>query len=185
MASPVALPGVVDRTYTDSTYGYQLTWDASWDVSAVPATGSGFLQLSNGVSHVFVGAIAGVANPGSCLDAQKATRTGDPGLYRDVVTATGLDGRAMEVVGPDHAFAVLTYSYAPRGSLPALYAEYLDCRVLVPGSVALLFDDVVVLSQYNAQVPLIQGLLDGLVVPTMTPQATPPPEAGMLLGTGA
>jgi hypothetical protein len=51
-ASPVALPGVVDRTYSDPTYGYRLTWDDSWDVSAVPATGGGFLQLSNGVSHV-------------------------------------------------------------------------------------------------------------------------------------
>jgi hypothetical protein len=176
-ASPVAFPDVVDRTYTDRTYGYRLSWDDSWEISAVPATGGGFLQLSNGVSHVYVGAIAGVADPGDCLDAQVATRTGDPGLYRDVALAKGLDGRTMQLVATDRAFGVFTYTYAPRGSLPVAYAEYLECRALVPGSVALLFDDIVVLSAYNAQVPSLQALLDALVVPAVAPQATPPPTA--------
>jgi plastocyanin len=162
-AAPAA--DIDGNTYTSPRFGYTVTWDDSWFVASDESDGSGdYLALVNGTtSAVFAGFRDG-AGVTSCI-ASLITGLGLAGLLEDVEPVIGDDGAAIRGEAGGHAYAAITGTTTfDDGSTVAL-AAYLDCQPIVPGESLLSLVGFMPVELFAGQMPRLQTLLDGVVMP--------------------
>jgi hypothetical protein len=163
-----AYPGVSGTSYTSPTYGFSLTWDPAWTVVRATAEGGvDHLTLQSDSSIVslttLVGAVGGNGDAAQCL---LAVGTGFiPQPNRDIALAAGADGRPLQGGDASRAYVIYTYLAVPALGEPQASVAYLDCRPLVPGEVSLVIIQLTGIETYNADVPRLEALLAGLVLP--------------------
>ena len=121
--------GVSGNTYT-SGYGYTLSWEAPWAVTASSAdggSGDDSVQLSNGTSALQLSGASGDDDPAGCLDTIITTLTGNP-AFDKVTPVRNADGDAEAGTSADFAYAVFADPLEGDTSLAAVY--FLGCRAL-------------------------------------------------------
>lgn len=157
--TPTVATGVQGSTYRSPTYGYSLSWDESWHVVAESSTaGSDLLRLTNGVSDVYVQSYGNyTGDPAACVASIAQQLPSNQG-WSNV--------KPMLIAGSDarRAYAAYTFSYAANGAT-ADYADYFECRAIVPGQSVLVITQIARLDAYPSQVDPLRKLLAGLVMP--------------------
>jgi predicted metalloprotease len=150
--------------YTSPSYGYQLSWDKSWSVVEQSSEGGyDLLQLSNGVSDVYVeGYVGSKGDPQTCLDDNRAYLAGDA----DPETITYVSDQAgTPVAGVDQGvgFAVFDLSAVEtEGDVPSYAAVW--CQAIRPGVSVLAITQVVAVDEYANQTKPMDDLLAGLTL---------------------
>lgn len=152
-------------TYTSPTYGYTLSYNNTWEVTQeVSNDDRDLLVLTNGTSYVaLTGARAFNGDPADCISGFLQERTADPNAT-NVEVALGPDGEPLvggtEATG---AFAVFNHDYQfASGVVP--YTLFVGCIPLIPGEAVLSVVQNVPAADFEAQIPLREALLRGLVL---------------------
>lgn len=157
-------PGVTGNAYTSPIYGYRLTWAAPWQVDTAtsdPAQGYDFLQLSDGVSTVYVQGYPFTGDAQTCVARAAAHYKTDPG-YSKASPATDQNGNPLRGGDATRTYAVYTYTYTYQNGSSADFASYLECRIPTGGKAAVVVTQVVPVGRYNDEVATMRALLAGL-----------------------
>lgn len=163
--APTPVVGVHGTRYVSPSYGYTVSWDESWGVageSTVP--GSDSLQLSNGVNNVYFQSYGDFAGDAiACVDGIAAGLPGQAG-FSAVTPRLTADGKAILGGDGTRRFAVYDFTYTTdTGS--SRYTEYLECRVIVPGSSVLVITQIVLADDYPSQIEPMRKLLNSVSIP--------------------
>ena len=157
--------GVQGNTYTSPTYGYSLTWDASWAVISETSTGvDDRLQLNNGVSDLYVEGFGNYpSDPQACVDSIVAQFPNNPGWSR-VQPLPLPEGGLIPGEELIRAAAAYSFRYTTDGA-SADYVEYVECRALIPGQAILVITHIAPLADYQREAGAVRALLDRLTMP--------------------
>lgn len=168
--SPTAQAGA-GTTYTSPSYGYSLTYDASWQVqseSSEPGQNGpvDYLSLSNGLSFVeFLGVPTG--GDLSALDCRAFWQQNwgqDPSIS-GFTPRLGADGAPIQGGDASFAFSVHDFTFTPEGGSPVPLTVWMGCYQLPgQGAVITVFDQVPQRA-YDQQAPALEALLAGLQLP--------------------
>jgi hypothetical protein len=162
--------------YTSPSYGYELTWDDTWQVVEESSSGGyDLLHLTNGVSDVYIeGYVGDDGDPATCLDGSQALLAGDADPDA-VPIMTADDGTEMAGQEDGVAYAIFDLSgITEEGDVP--YAAYVECRALRPGVAVLAITAFAPLDEWDAQADAIVTLFGGLYLPEGTSGASVDPD---------
>ena len=156
--------GVVGDTYTSPSFGYSVAWDgAIWSVEDEQSErGQDLLRIGTPLSTLYFEAYDGFAgDPAACLEAAAAELSAETGVS-DFAVATDRNGDPLTGADATSAYAVYTLTFTPDTGEALAFADYIECRELVPGEAVLEITLIVGLDVYNEQVALMQDVLDTL-----------------------
>lgn len=153
------------NTYTSPTYGVTITWDDSWTVAEENASaGLDSLVLVNGVTVAQFIASPQHADPTGCL-AVLPTIVGLSLGISDLTPLVGIDGAPIRGADDREAYAAYTGAHTLDDGTVIALAVDLDCQAIVPGRSALTLVALMPVDAFGWQLPLVQGLLAGVVLP--------------------
>jgi hypothetical protein len=163
--TPTVATGVQGSTYRSPTFGYSLSWDDTWSVvTESSADGSDLLQLNNGVSDVYFRSYGDyTGDPAACVASIAEQLPANAG-WSNVEPMRTAGGDPIAGGDAGRAYAVYTFGYAAGGTTTD-YAEYLECRAIVPGQSVLVVTQIAPLAAYPDQVEPMRTLLDRLMMP--------------------
>jgi predicted metalloprotease len=174
--------GVAGNTYTSPTYGYSLTWDASWKVTDEQSqNGEDSLTLAHGEdSSVYFDAYASDETEDSCLQStvQGVSQTAGISNFKQATA----NGQPLEGSGDIGTWAVYDMVYTGSDNSTANVTMFLLCRSIVPGQAMLGIAQLVESSKYNDELNPLLALLSAITMPgetsnnptEPTPEETPP-----------
>ncbi|MEA2594808.1 MAG: hypothetical protein QOF01_1277, partial [Thermomicrobiales bacterium] len=154
--------------YTSPSYGYELTWDDSWEVAEESSEGGyDMIHLSNGVSDVWVeGYIGARGDPATCLEENRGYLA-DDGDPESVPYATDDEGTPIAGVENGVGFAVFDLTaLGAEDDVPSVAIVW--CQALRPGVSVLVVTQIVAMDDYEGQIEPVNDLLAGLTVPEET-----------------
>ncbi len=158
--------GVQGTHYLSPVLGYGVSWDFGWTVAGQSVTGSDdSVHLNNGTSDLyFQGYSQYGEEPKRCVETL-AQRLKTTPAYTNVVSMTTPAGDPILGSEDGRAYAVFTFTYTPDGGNPVDYAEYIECRSIVPGVSTLVITHVAPVASYAEQAPLVAQVLATLTMP--------------------
>jgi predicted metalloprotease len=175
--------GVAGNTYTSPTYGYTVTWDASWKVTDEQSqSGEDSLTLDHGGSSVYLDAYASNETEDSCLQStvQGVSQTAGISNFKQATS----NGQPLEGSGDIGTWAVYDMVYTGSDGSTANVTMVLLCRSIEPGKAMLGVAQLVESSKYNDELNPLLTLLGSIAMPgetantnntaEPTPEETPP-----------
>nr|MDQ3044709.1 hypothetical protein [Chloroflexota bacterium] len=156
--------GVVGDVYTSPSFGYSVAWDgAVWSVEdELSEGGQDLLRIGTPLSTLYFEAYEGFAgDPAACLEEAAAELSAEKGVS-DFTVATDRNGDPLTGADATSAYAVYTLTFTSDTGEALAFADYIECRTLVPGEAVLEITLIVGLDLYNEQVELMQDVLDTL-----------------------
>jgi predicted metalloprotease len=163
--------GVSGNSYTSPTYGYSVTWDASWKVTDEQSqNGEDSLTLDHGGSSVYFDAYASDETEDTCLQStiQSLSQTNGISNFKQATS----NGQPLEGSGDIGAWAVYDMVYTGTDGSTANVTMFLLCRSIVPGKAMLGVAQLVESSKYNDELNPLLTLLGSITMPGETPNNT-------------
>jgi hypothetical protein len=170
-AAPAA--DVEGNTYTSPNFGYSLTWDDAWFVVSEDSDEIDTLELTNGVTYVnMIGGDDFAGNPELALAAIF-------GSFRSDESIESIEALPDTAVSEDdRAASAYNVTVTLEDGSTSNVIVYVDARVIVEGESVVLFQSYTPANLFADEWPLIDNLLEGLVIPGATPvdpdDPTPP-----------
>ncbi|MCC6943064.1 MAG: hypothetical protein IT335_00725 [Thermomicrobiales bacterium] len=163
---------VVGNTYTSPTFGYSLTWDDSWSVTADESSeGIDFLRISSGILIADLYAATSVNSPLACVEELFNYYVNDE-LYSNVVYATGADGQPLLQDFGTYATGVISFTrLLDSGATIDQFSEATCHRMDEPGAVVVM-EIYMSPADFVLQRSAISALQAGLVIPGQPAIAT-------------
>ena len=167
-SAQVGAQAAAGDTYVSPTYGYGLTYDATWQVTdeSSEQTSDGttdFLAVTDETADVY---FVGYATSGDAMDCLQADidwlRQADG--VTDVAPATDEQGEPMIVGDEGAASGLFAYSFTSGRGRPQDGLAYMSCQALVGGEAMLEITVLTAATAFDAEWPAIEALLGGLVV---------------------
>jgi hypothetical protein len=194
IANPTPAVGIVGTSYLDPETGWSVRWDPSW-AAALDSSGLDLTQnggsAQGGVS-LFLGELTEgngdgwftaerLADPASCAEWRQTQ--GSPPAQ----AATDASGQPVRGQDARGAWAVFTYTDVDANGTPISYAQYVECRVLVPNAALLWLSATAPLAQFNATIGSAEAVFDTATLPPpgswVPVSVTPAPAAAPPVGT--
>lgn len=175
-AAPAA--DIEGNTYTSPTFGYSVTWDDTWFVTAEETRGGAdYLGLVNGVTSAVFGGLPDASSATTCL-AYLVNAIGPAAAIGNLTALVGDDGNVVRGEEGNHAYAAFSGTATIDGDITIDVALYLDCQPIVPGESLLTLGAIMPLLAFDGQLPLIRELLAGVVMPGALQDDSTDPEDG-------
>jgi predicted metalloprotease len=163
------------ETYVSPSYGYSLSYDASWQVVAESSDENDVLQLTNETSFVlFVGTNDFGGDAEDCV-AGVVDSFMNKAAYGDFTAATEAEGNVLVGSDATDAYAVYDYTFTNDDGMQEAWTLATQCVTLVPGEAALAIVQDVPDAAYYAERLERAGLLGGLLL-TTAPASEEPAE---------
>ena len=155
-------------TYVSPTYGFSLTYDASWEVRNEASDEiADSVHLSNETSYMmFVATDIFGGDVEDCMAGTIDKVTSAP-PFGDLTLATDVEGNPMSGGDAENAFAVNDYIYANEDGTQEAWTLDTECLTLVPGESTLAIIQDVPEAAYNDELAAQESLLAGLQSPEM------------------
>jgi hypothetical protein len=179
MPAPAAAQAAAPGTYVSPTYGFSLPFDASWQViDEVSDEYGDSLYLFNQTSYMlFWGTDTYSGDVEECVAGTADLMSRAPS-YGDLSLATDVEGNPMTGGDATNAFAVFDYIYTNEDGTQEAWALYTRCVTLVPGASTLAIVQDVPDAAFNAEIPVRETLLEGLVLPELSAAPANEPTSG-------
>jgi len=182
-ASPAA-----ETSYTSPTYGYTLVWDEGWqEVTHSSQDGYDLLRIGSDSALVDLAGFPWQGTADDCIDSLVNYYRGQTG-YSDVKIAVDDAGKERRGNDGSTAWAIIAVTLTSQGQTDD-YADYVECRPIVPGESMLSVEYLTFAGDVDAQGQQRDQLLAGLTLPGEgaeigSPVASPEPAStpGFALG---
>jgi hypothetical protein len=154
-------------SYQSPTFGYRLSWDASWWVDDEDVIeGSDYLVLTNGLVYLEVtgtDVFGGRTRP--CVSNARSfvISLSDTG---DVENLRGANLKPVEFYQDDRAVLGLSFPLALEDGSITDFGAYIECRTVVPGISVVQFAATGPLDALLSTKPAVEALIDGIMMPS-------------------
>jgi hypothetical protein len=174
-----ALPGVDPATnsYTSPTFGYQLSWDATWQpVTASSQDSFDVLRISNGITTTDL--YSGVSTMGleQCVTSLVEYYQGNVS-YANVVQVPFADGQTILTQG-NVAIATLTFDYTAEDGTTTPTTDSVICVSLPAQGALVTMESYIPTADYASQIGPVQTLESQFVVDGAPVVLPPVPQTG-------
>ena len=165
-ASPVGteLPGVdtATNTYTSPTFGYQLTWDASWSpVDSTSADSFDVFRISNGTTTTDLYSGVSSMSIEQCVTSLVEYYQGNTS-YTNVVQVPFADGQTILTQG-NVAIATLTFDFDDGTSVSSI-TDSVICVSIPAQSALVTMESYIPTADYATQIDAVHALEAQFVV---------------------
>jgi hypothetical protein len=168
---PTPQAPVGGTTYTSPSYGYSLTYDATWQVeeeSSEPGQNGpvDYLALTNGLSFLEILGVP-TGQPISALDCRTFWENNwrENAQISNLVPRAGADGAPIQGGDASFAYSAFDFDFTPQGGQPIQLAVWIGCYQ-IPGQPAV----ITVLDQipqraFDQQLPALEAILATIQLP--------------------
>lgn len=163
-SAPGAFLGVAGNTYTSPTFGYQLSWDATWQPQD-SASNNGFdvFRLGNGVVVTDLYSGASSMTLTECVTSLVEYYQGNPS-YTNVAIQPFADGQEIITQG-NVAIATLTFDYDDGSGTGAVSTtDSVICAAMPTQGALVTMESYIPTDQVAVQTPAVRALEAQLVV---------------------